>query len=158
MRKRLITLAIAAAILVSCVGNMVYIGYHDIAADGWEQGDSAVFATPIGTNGAAATRRLLLRVSPDYEFRNLSVIVKTTCYTRHAAPIAIQASADTIECRLADSNGSIAGQGIMHREFSFKLPGSIARQTDSLRISVSHNMRRSVVEGIEAVGIQISHD
>jgi len=158
VRHRLILPAILAACFASCIDGIVYCGYHDIAIEGWEQADSAVFAMPIGTADVAATRQLLLRVSPDYEFRNLSVAVKTTCYAHHADSIAMQTSLDTIECQLADSKGSIAGRGIMHREFSFKLPGHLPPQTDSLRISVSHNMRRGIVAGIEAVGIEIRRD
>lgn len=136
-------------LLAGCKRQTVYNRYLPTALSGWERNDSLVFNIPPVPASGNYVEKMGLRVSRDYPFLSLSLIVEqTNTRTR-------QLRRDTVECSLFDKRGYSQGSGISLYQYMFPLAEQSLQQDDSLHIVVRHDMKREMLPGISGVGIQI---
>lgn len=155
LRTALIAIAALAVALASCDDSRIYSHFAPVDNEAWGRSDTLRFAVPPQSDALKGRARVMMRISPDYEFRNLSLIVRTATKPSQHAAAETTISIDTIECTLTDSKGHIEGRGVMHREFSFSIKDVALSPTDTTVIAISHNMRRMEIAGIEDVGVEL---
>jgi gliding motility-associated lipoprotein GldH len=63
---------------------------------------------------------------------------------------------DTLWCRLVDSDGNIQGEGISNFQYNFQLLNLRLNSSDSLRVTVRHNMKREILPGISDIGLTLT--
>jgi len=149
-------MAAVAACLCACDDSRIYSRFVHVDSEAWGRSDTLRFAIATEGDSGVAKARLMLRVSPDYEFRNLSLIVASFAKPKGPKAAIKPLRTDIIECRMADASGHIEGRGVMHRDFSFALPNIGMGIADTLIVAVCHNMRRMEIAGIEEIGIELS--
>lgn len=93
-----------------------------------------------------------MRLSSDYPFMGLTLIVDQTVYPgkRHVR--------DTVNCRAVDGEGNVNGRGIGFYEYDYPLTHLKLNAGDSLQISVRHDMKREILPGIADVGIKVTRN
>lgn len=133
----------------------MYSTFHHIDTEGWSHSDTVRFCLAVKDGMATDETKLLLRTVPDFPFKNLSLIVSVTAKDDNKSSTPRHIRTDTIECSLTDSNGRIGGKGLMHREFEYKWQGLRGIYADSVCVAITHNMQRSMIEGVEDIGIEI---
>lgn len=141
--------------LSSCGDGRIYSRFASVDNEAWGRNDTLRFVVPPQSDDRVGRALLMMRISPDYEFRNLSLIVRTSSKTAGRKSRETTMRIDTVECPLSDSEGHIEGRGVFHREFSFPLNAVPLSPTDTTIISVSHNMRRMEIAGIEDIGVEL---
>ena len=138
------------AVMASCTGNKVYDQYADTPMAGWEKNDTLVFHVPKMQQDGLYGRDLLLRISPNYPFMSLTLIVEQTVWPSH------NVRTDTLKCRLIDSNGRTYGQGLSYYQYAIPMNDVSLKQGDSLLIAVRHDMKREILPGVSNVGMQFT--
>ena len=143
----LITVALVTA---SCDRKTIYHHYEHTSLTGWEKGDTLFFSPKRMTQTAVIQRDVELRISDNYPFRSLNLIIEQTtlpsCHIRR----------DTLDCQFMTPDGKILGQGITLYQYRFRLPEVSLNEGDSLSISIYHNMRREILSGIADIGVRLS--
>lgn len=155
MKIRLILLAVLATSLIACRSDVAYTDFKHVDIEEWFRSDTLVFHISPMPQANSLKSQLVLRMSPDYQFQNLSLIVNTAYYKTDKPHTPYKISTDTLECRLADDNGQLAGRGVFHREFIVALPQLRLPEADSTVVTVSHNMQRIQIAGVESIGLQL---
>lgn len=155
MRTLSIAIIALVACLCSCDRDVVYSRFESVDCEAWSRSDTVSFAIPLRQAGSTAQFRVMLRLDPDYEFRNLSLILRSSYFTKKGKTVLTATRTDTLECLLSDSSGRIAGRGVFHRDFSFPLRHTPIADADSMSMVISHNMRRMEIAGVEDIGVEI---
>lgn len=155
VRVALLVVAVMMVGLSSCDDGRIYSHFSAVDNVEWWRTDTVRFVVPPTGENVEAQTRLMLRISPDYEFRNLSLIVRTSSKAVGRKAIETTLRIDTIECPLSDDAGHIEGRGVFHRDFSFNIKSIPLSPNDTTIISVCHNMRRMEIAGIEDVGVEL---
>ena len=63
---------------------------------------------------------------------------------------------DEINCKLVSEEGEIGGDGISYFQYQFPVRDLRLHQGDSIHLSVTHNMKREIMPGIDDAGIRLS--
>ncbi|MBO4827442.1 MAG: gliding motility lipoprotein GldH [Prevotella sp.] len=159
---------VLAVVLSACVGRTVYDKFHHTPLSGWEKNDTLTFDVEPIQGGLETTPSLYreelgLRISQDYPFTSLQLIVEQTFLptstpnTKHPTPIKPRlVRRDTLNCRLIDDDGNVRGQGVSTYQYKFHITDMQIQKGDSLHITVRHNMKREILPGIADVGIKIT--
>ena len=143
-------ITVALTLLVSCNRKVVYSHYENIPDDGWERTDTLKFSIcPIIAEGDYR-EDVGLRINNTFPFRRLMLIVD-----QHTVPSGMMRS-DTLHARLIDHNGSIEGKGINYFQYEFHLANIYLNTTDTLFVTIRHNMKRELLGGVADVGITIT--
>ena len=148
-RSFLLYLVFTVALVMTggCNRKTIYHHYEHTPLAGWEKNDTLVYLLPAAKERAVVQRDVELRVSADYPFRSLHLIVEQTIYpSRHAR-------LDTLECELVTPEGEMKGSGVSLYQYSFHLSDISLNEGDSLRIGIRHNMKREILPGIADVGL-----
>lgn len=148
-------LTILVACFTACRQDVAYTKFKHIDADEWFRSDTIVFHLSPMPDAANLKPQLVLRTSPDYQFQNLSLVVDAAYYSANGQHQLLRSASDTLECHLADDEGQLSGQGVFHREFVIPLPHLQLNTTDSLVVTVSHNMQRMQISNVESIGLQM---
>ena len=138
-----ITVALAFA---GCNRKTIYHHYEHTPVAGWDKNDTLTF-TVKAKQRAVIQRDVELRISGDYPFQRLSLIVEQTTY-----PNGIRRR-DTLNCDLIDPQGNILGQGVSLYQYRFHMTDISLNEDDSLCIDIRHNMKREVLPGIADIGV-----
>ncbi len=139
------------ALFSSCDTHTVYSHFEHTSINGWERNDTLTFVTPpldAGTYDEA----LAVRISGDYPFMNVNLVVEQTASTSH------QVIRDTLVCSLVDKEGIIKGHGVSSYQYLFPLKRLYLQDDASLHIAVRHDMKREMLPGIKDLGIIIKHE
>ncbi len=149
MRKKFITLCVLAALLLgSCNGGIIYNKYNHTPLSGWEKNDTLSFDVPRLANAGTYQPQLGLRINGAYPFMSLTLIVEQTVYPGKKVFI------DTLNCKLRNQQGISTGQGISYYQYDYPLHTLELVKGDSLHISVRHDMKREILPGISDIGIK----
>jgi gliding motility-associated lipoprotein GldH len=139
-----------AAVLSACVGSTVYHHYEAVSMSGWEKNDTLVFDVPPMTADCICHRQLGLRISSDYPFMGLTLIVEQLTLPSH------HFQRDTLNCNIINAHGNPLGHGISRYQYQFPLPAVSLDSGQSLRITVRHDMKREILPGITDIGMELS--
>ncbi len=150
--------AMAAALFVALVGlwgcndDRTYDRYHDVNVSEWEHNDTVRFAIPRQWAGRYKMSVGVL-ANHEYPFQQLSLVVRT-----HIIP-SQRTITDTVTIRITDSNGTPLGKpGITSTELLSKVTQFDLKNSDSLYVTINHNMRQESVKGISSVGIRLTKE
>ncbi len=159
--RTLVFITTVALVTASCNRKTIYHHYEHTSVDGWGKDDTLYFTLPPSKQRAVVQRDVELRISGNYPFRGLSLIVEQTTIPAHSkAAISLQPShyqrTDTISYELVDQEGNIKGQGISLYQYSFHMTDISLNEGDSLRISIHHAMQRETLPGIADIGLRLT--
>ncbi len=139
-----------ASLLSACTGSTVYHRYKNVPVTGWEKNDTVVFEVPAIKTDGIYQRQLGLRVTRDYPFQGLTLIVE------QQANALQKTYCDTLNCNIFNKHGNPVGHGVSRYQYLFPLPEVPLDSGQSLRISVRHDMKREILPGITDIGIELS--
>ena len=145
----MIIVALAVMVgLASCDRSNVYVKYHNVPSRGWDRNDTLTF--DVSSLKAGFYREEVgIRIDRSYPFMGLSLVVRQTVLPSGYV------HTDTLTCKLVDKDGNYRGQGISYYQQTFHLNTIRLHDGDSLHITLRHNMRREVMDGIANVGFRI---
>lgn len=136
-------------VLTSCRQDVAYNTFRHASSAGWERIDTLVYNVSPLARGGVYDLWLALRTYPAYPYRSLALIVETQTTVSH------QHIRDTVYCELVRENGENVGNGIGILQYNYKVNELQLQQSDSLRITVRHDMKREILPGISDVGIAL---
>ena len=138
-------------ILSSCVNSdgIVYSSFKSVDSDGWADNQYLEFQLDsVADQQAEVEVLLVVRYSEDYDYESL-------CLVKEEIISNFDVKTDTIEIRLADSDGRLIGRGqnglyevvdTLHDRLKIK---------DYYSLSLAHGMREKLIEGINDIGVII---
>ena len=144
-----------ATILVSCNRKTVYDHYEHTPLTGWEKNDTLIYRMPVFDKGGDYSEILGMRISDNYPFTSICIIVDNTIIPK-GNPLNLSTQSDTITCSLFDSDGSIKGDGVSIFQYRTHVKNISVEEGDSLEVRVRHNMKREILNGILDIGIQLN--
>lgn len=144
-----------ATILVSCNRKTVYDHYEHTPLTGWEKNDTLIYRMPVFDKGGEYSEILGMRISDNYPFTSICIIVDNTIIPK-GNPLNLSTQSDTITCSLFDSDGSIKGDGVSIFQYRNYVKNISVEEGDSLEVRVRHNMKREILNGILDIGIQLN--
>ena len=103
-----------------------------------------------------------LRISSDYPFTGLNLIVEQTVAsgeknrTLVERTDLVQERSDTLSCNLVDQQGRAKGRGISHYQYLFHLTTLEINEGDMLYVAIRHDMKREILPGIADIGVKLS--
>ena len=136
--------------MTACHQRTVYDRYLHTSRTGWERNDTLTFRIPPMQEGGEYTEEVGVRISGDYPFLGLTLVVEQTKLNTH------ERQCDTLECSLIDKNGRPLGNGITHYQYRFHLKTLRLEEHDSLRIAIRHDMKREMLPGITEIGVKLN--
>ena len=116
---------------------------------GWEKNDTLTFSVKVKER-AVVKRDVELRISGEYPFQRLNLIIDQTTY-----PTGISRR-DTLNCDLIDPQGNIRGRGLSLYQYRFHMTDISLNEGDSLCVSIRHNMKRETLPGIADIGLRLT--
>jgi len=143
----LIVLTVALA-FAGCNRKTIYHHYEHTPVAGWEKNDTLTF-TVKAKERAVVQRDVELRISGEYPFQRLNLVIEQTTY-----PAGISRR-DTLNCDLIDSQGNIQGQGLSLYQYRFHMTDISLNEGDSLCVNIRHNMKRELLSGVTDVGLRL---
>lgn len=145
----------ATWLLPSCNNTTIFDEYAHTPIAGWEKNDTLSFeVSPLAENGLYH-QSLGLRITGDYPFMSLTLIVKQTIF-HNKKKVLSECKTDTVNCQLIDKNGVSKGQGISYFQFNMPINTYQMHQGDSIHIAIQHDMKREILPGVSDVGVKIS--
>ena len=145
----LLSLMVALAI-AGCNHKTVYHHYEHTPLAGWEKNDTLVFCVPAIKQRAVIQREVELRISGEFPFQNIYLIVEYTTQPSHIS------RRDTVNCSLITKQGKILGDGLSLYHYRFHLPDISVNEDDSLQVCIRHNMKREILPGVAGVGLKLT--
>ncbi len=139
-----------AGMLSACTGSTVYHRYKNVPVTGWEKNDTVVFEVPGMKAAGIYQRQLGLRITGDYPFQGLTLIVEQQTNNL------LVPQSDTLNCNIFNKHGNPVGHGVSRYQYLFPLPDVPLDSGQALRISVRHDMKREILPGITDIGIELS--
>ena len=143
----LIVLTVALA-FAGCNRKTIYHHYEHTPVAGWEKNDTLTF-TVKAKERAVVQRDVELRISGEYPFQRLNLVIEQTTY-----PAGISRR-DTLNCDLIDPQGNIKGQGLSLYQYRFHMTDISLNEGDSLCVNIRHNMKRELLSGVTDVGLRL---
>ncbi len=143
----LLTLLLA---LGACKPQVVHHHYQHITDNKWDRCDTLFFNIPPVETSGLYREEAHLRISKEYPFLSLSMIVQQTIMprqTRHR---------DIISCELISEKGVMKGDGITLFHNQFPIREVYLNSGDSICLAITHNMKREMMAGIADVGISLT--
>ncbi len=148
--RRLLLLLAAMLALAACTRNRVYDRYAHTPVAGWERNDTLVFDVPPVDAAGDYVSRMGMRISNNYPFMGLTVVVEQTVLPSR------RVVADTLACQLVNADGTARGRGVGFWQYTFPITAGHLDKGDSLHVTIRHNMRREILPGVTDVGFQLS--
>ena len=146
-----IYIALAIGLLfVSCDNRTVFSHYESTPVRGWERNDTLSFNIEPLQESNLYAEEIGVRISGDYPFKGLSLVVEQTIYPSQTTII------DTLSCDLIDDAGHAIGKGINHYQYLFPLTTLKLNKGESLHVGIHHCMKREILPGITDVGLILS--
>lgn len=141
-----------ATVVASCHISTPYSHYESVPTAGWEKNDTISFGVPPIATAGKYKEEVGLRVSGDYPFMSLTLIVEQTVIPT------FQTRRDTLSCLLVDKEANQLGRGVTRFQHRFHLTTLALNEGDSLHIDIRHNMKREMLPGVSDVGITLSEE
>lgn len=147
--KQLLTILIMAltAVFAGCDRKTVYSHYEHTPQEGWEKIDTLFFEVPPVKETGIYQEEIGIRTDIGYPFLSLALNV-----TQDILPQG-EHYYTTKNCVLYDESGKERGSGISRFQTVFYLTDVKLNKGDSMRICITHNMRREMMSGVSDIGI-----
>lgn len=149
---RQIVILLVVLSVAACGDKPVAYDYCATPVEGWEPGDTLRFR--IDTIRRSGDYELSLGVrtsaSTPYPFQSLWLVVRQHWHNPERLVL------DTLECRLTDEKGDVAGRGISLYQYDLPWKRVRLEAGDCADFSVYHIMRRELLPGITDVGVKVS--
>lgn len=136
--------------VAACSLDTVYSHYRSIASSGLDRCDTLLFDIPPLSEGGNYQEVVGLRITDDYPYTNLVLIVDQTAVKSG------RTFRNTLECQFLNQGDPFQGGGVSHRQYTFPLTTLPLVAGDSLHITVRHGMKREVLPGITDVGMTLT--
>jgi len=151
LNKLRVTAVVAGLIMLcGCQRQIVYHEFRHISEPGWDKTDTLHFdIAPLKDDGLYHIDAEL-RTDKNYPFQQLTIEVHQTVYPSK------ETYYDEINCKLVSEEGEIGGDGISYFQYQFSVRDLRLHQGDSIHLSVTHNMKREIMPGIDDAGIRLS--
>ena len=146
--KHLLTILIlaVAAVLTGCDPNKVYSHYEHIPQEGWEKIDTLFSEVPPVKEAGTYQEEIGIRTDISFPFQSLALVVAQDIYPKGAHLQTVK------NCVLYDETGKERGDGISCFQNVIHLTDIQLEKGDSLRICITHNMRREMMSGLSDIG------
>jgi gliding motility-associated lipoprotein GldH len=139
----------AALAFFSCSRNTIYSHYEPVDVNGWERGDTLYYhITTLRDSGNFSTQ-LGLRLTSTYPYQEVSLIMEQQLLPAGTMTM------DTLNIKLADQEGNLNGIGLSMLDYTIPLSDILLSYSDTLNVSIRHNMRREMLPGITNIGITL---
>ena len=151
-------LTIALASLTSCEEQKIYHAYAHSERTVWDKGDAFLFMVPPMKSEGTYLLEADLRITREYPYTGLTLIIDQTVIHTHNSLLPHSPSlhhADTLSCRLAESDGNTLGKGINFLQYEFPVRHMELKKGDSLVIGIRHYMKQETLPGVSDIGISI---
>jgi len=150
--KHLLTILIlaVAAVFTGCDRNKVYSHYEHVPTEGWEKIDTLFYEVPPVKEAGTYQEEIGIRTGIDFPFQSLALVVAQEIYPQGKHFQTVK------NCVLFDETGKERGDGISRFQYVFPLTDIQLNKGDSLRICITHNMRREMMSGISDIGITLT--
>ena len=147
--KQLLTILIlaVAAVFTGCDRRTVYSHYEHVPLEGWEKIDTLFFEIPPVKEVGTYQQEIGIRTDISFPFQSIALNVTQDVFPQGTH------TRTTKECVLYDESGKERGSGISRFLYEVHLRDIQLNQGDSLRIYVTHNMRREIMTGVTDIGI-----
>lgn len=117
----------------------------------WDRQDTLHFSIAPITRRTVSHREVQLRVTEQYPYQNLCLIIEQTTYPSQ------RFRCDTLMCSLVPVVRHLAEtNGISMHLYQFPLRDISINEGDSLQINIRHGMKREMLPGIADIGIKLS--
>lgn len=136
-------------ILASCNRKTIYSHYEHTPLAGWEKNDTLKFTVPAITQSGTYEEEIALRVTTDYLFKELYLLVEQSLQNAGTA------RRNTLLCPLVSDEGAYEGKGTYYIQYVFPLGRIQLEQGELLHIDIRHNMKREILQGITDVGVRL---
>ena len=150
MRNRLlktILILAVAALWMSCDRQKVYSHYEHVIQEGWEKNDTLFYEVPPVKEAGTYEEIIGIRTDISFPFQSIALNVAQEVIpqgTRYQT---------TKNCVLYDESGKERGNGISRFQHEIYLKDIQLNKGDSVRIRITHNMRREILSGVSDIGI-----
>jgi len=149
MRRLLLIILGAAAILTACQPERIYSEFHSISTDGWHKDSVLRYEINIVDSISKFDVLITLRHNAQYPYQNMWMFVN-----EWYGGLLLQR--DTIECDLADSYGRWLGNGASIYELPLLYTSSYQfARTGEYLFTIQHGMRTEWLQGITDIGLII---
>lgn len=142
----ILTLA-AAAIFASCDSKTVYSHYEHTPQEGWERIDTLFFEVPPVKEAGIYQEEIGIRTDIGFPFLSLALNVAQDVLPQG------EHYQTTKNCVLYDEMGKELGNGISRFQTVVYLTDVKLNAGESMRICITHNMRREMMTGVSDIGI-----
>ena len=135
--KHLLTILIlaVAAVMTGCDPKKVYSHYEHVPQEGWDKPDTLFYQEEIG-----------IRTDISFPFQSIALVIAQDIYPKGKHLQTVK------NCVLYDKTGKERGNGISRFQNVIPLTDIQLEKGDSLRICITHNMRREMMTGISDIG------
>lgn len=138
--------------MVGCNRKTIYSHFENMSIEGWDQTDTLFFViSPIPEDGIYA-EEVGLRINDSYPFTALTLIVEQEVFPSG------QTRSDTLNARFVSEDGKRLGSGINLFQYDFPLCNIPLQQSDSIRITLFHHMKRQLLPGISDIGVTMRRE
>ena len=117
--------------------------------DGWERSDTLYYTVATPLDSGLFSSYVNIRVAETYPYQELTLIVEQQLL--HADTI----TADTLNITLADPEGHFGGEGLSLLDYTTPLGTIMLNKTDTMKVTIRHNMRRELLPGISGIGFTL---
>lgn len=151
-RNIFITITMVLLLLTGCKDGWVFSHYDHATTVGWEKNDAISFDIPPLEESGTYAMTLGLRLTDEFPFRNLHLVVQQTAYPSK------RKHTDLVVCKVVDTQGSMLGNGVSLYQYTLPVRKDFFKHGDSIHVEVKHNMKREILPGIADVGIILKKD
>ncbi|MBR5084917.1 MAG: gliding motility lipoprotein GldH [Prevotella sp.] len=145
---------IAAAAFTSCFDNTIHFQYKGTDINGWNRDDSISFSIRSLEESSYYFEEIGIRANTEYPYERLHLIVSQEVIST-ADTTRRQTITDKVSLPIYDEEGSPIGTGVNLRQYQIPLKTVKLQAGDSIQVSISHNMRDSVICGISDIGFKL---
>ena len=136
-----------AAVFLSCDRKTVYSHYEHTSQEGWERLDTLFFEVPPVKEAGTYQEEIGIRTDIGFPFQSLALNVAQDIFPQG------EHYQTTKNCVLYDETGKERGSGISRFQTVVYLTDIHLNQGDSMRICITHHMRREMMSGVSDIGI-----
>ena len=147
--KQLLTILTVsvAALFAGCDSKTVYSHYEHTPQEGWEKIDTLFFEVPPVKEAGIYQEEIGIRTDIGFPFQSLALNVAQDVLPQG------EHYQTTKNCVLYDETGKERGSGISRFQTVVYLTDVKLNEGESMRISITHNMRRELMSGVSDIGI-----
>lgn len=148
---RIVAILMVVCLLSSCwwENHIIYKGYQATPVEGWEAQNVLNFTIDSVRWAGRYSVVLGLRTTNAYPFQSLWLTVRQQWHNPDTTFV------DTLKCTIVDEMGNQRGRGISVKQNKYKVCELPLMQGQEGILTVTHIMRRSILEGVSDVGISI---